>query len=108
MNLQKAAWIAAVVPMAAFSADNADKSQEEMQRALNERVMATPFNPGDIKKAQGWAEEAKKQGVIPVAQPPSYWVPGWSCANLTTYTGYLYGDYRNCIYYHHYYGRYWR
>lgn len=86
----------------------ADQAREDAQRALNATVMAAPFNPGDIRKAEAYAQQAKKEGVVPVPQPPAYWVPGWTCANLTGYAGYVYGDYRNCIYYHHYYGRYWR
>lgn len=92
----------------ARAGDDADKAREEAQRALNARVLAAPFQPGDIKKAQEWAAEAKRQNVAPVAQPPAYWVPGWTCANLIGYAGYYYGDYRNCIYYHAYHGYYWR
>jgi hypothetical protein len=88
--------------------DTKDQAQAEMQRALNQQVMAAPFNAGDVKKARAYAEESKKQGVVPVVQAPAYWVPGWSCANLTVYRYYNYGDYQNCVYYHHYYGRYWR
>jgi hypothetical protein len=91
----------------ALAQDGSD-SREDMQRALNKEVMAAPFNPGDIKRAQAYAEEAKKLNVQPVAQPPSYWVPGWTCANMISYSGYFYGDYQSCVYYHHYYGRYWR
>jgi hypothetical protein len=93
---------------ASVMADDADKAREEMQRKLNESVMSSPFNAGDIKKAQAWAEDAKKQGVAPVPQAPSYWRPGWSCSNLTAYAYYNYMDYRNCVYHHYYYGRYWR
>lgn len=84
-----------------------DKQREEVQRALNERVMASAFNPGDIKRAEAYAEQAKREGVKPVPQPPTYWAPGWTCANLTVYPAYVFTDYRNCIYYYHYYGRYW-
>ena len=84
------------------------QTREEMQRALNAQVMSTPFDPGDVKKAEAYAEEAKKQNIPPVATPPSYWVPGWNCGNLIAYAGYVYGDYRACVYYHYYYGRYWR
>ena len=91
----------------ACAADDADKAREEMQKSLNAQVMNSPFNAGDMKKAEAWAEEAKKKGVTPVPKPPAYWQPGWSCANLTTYAYYNYGDYRNCVYYHHYYRRYW-
>jgi hypothetical protein len=84
------------------------QTREEMQKALNAQVMASPFDPGDVKKAEAYAEEAKKQNIQPVATPPAYWVPGWTCGNMIGYGGYLYGDYRACVYYHHYYGRYWR
>jgi hypothetical protein len=90
------------------AAQDTQKSREDMQRDLNAAVMATPFNPGDIKKAQAYAEEAKKQNVQPVAQPPAYWVPGWTCANMIHYAAYNYADYRGCVYHYHYYGRYWR
>jgi len=82
--------------------------REDMQKALNQQVMSTPFNAGDIKKAEAYAAEAKKQGVAPMASPPTYWVPGWTCASLAGYRYYNYGDYQNCVYYHYYYGRYWR
>lgn len=85
----------------------ANPTAEEMQRKLNEEVMASPFNPGDIKKAEAYAEEAKKNGMQPVAVAPSYWQPGWTCGQVAGYRYYNYYDYRNCIYYHRYYGRYW-
>jgi hypothetical protein len=89
-------------------ADEAQTARDEMQRALNKETMATPFNAGDIKKASVYAVEAKAQNVQPVLQPPSYWIPGWTCASMTASPYYTYLGYRNCIYYHHYHGRYWR
>lgn len=106
--------MAAWVGTAALAADEGgpgvktDPARDDLQRALNQQVMATPFNPGDIKKAQGYAEQAKKEGVLPVQQAPAYWQPGWTCGSLIAYQYYHYGDYRNCIYFNHYYGRYWR
>lgn len=91
----------------ALAQDSAAKSKEEMQRALNQQVMSAPFNPGDEKKAHAYAEEAKKQNVVPQQAPPTYWQPGWTCASMATYQYYNYMHYRNCVYYHHYYGRYW-
>lgn len=84
----------------------AESAAEAMQRQLNAEVLSSPFNPGDVKKAEAYADEALKNKVQPVAAP-SYWQPGWSCSNLTYYRYYSYYDYRNCIYYHRYYGRYW-
>lgn len=78
-----------------------------MQRALNAEVASSPFNPGDIKKAQQYADEALKKGIAPITQAPVYWQPGWTCASLTHYLYYRYSDYRNCVYHHRYYGRYW-
>jgi hypothetical protein len=100
--------LAALTCLTAHATDEPDKAREEMQRALNERVMAQPFNPGDIQKAQAYAEQAKKERVKAVTVPPTYWLPGWTCANLTVYPAYAYTDYRNCVYYFHLYGRYWR
>jgi hypothetical protein len=91
----------------AHAADN-DAAREEMQRKLNAETMATPFNPGDIKKATAYAEEAKRQNVVPVSQAPSYWMQGWTCASMSGYAYYNYTAYRDCVYYHHYHGRYWR
>ena len=109
MRTPATALLAALLaPLAQAGDEAADKAREEAQRALNERVLAAPFNPGDVKKAQDWATEAKRNHVPPVAQPPAYWQPGWTCASLIGYAGYYYGDYRNCIYYHAYYGSYWR
>ena len=98
--------LAAVATLAAAD-ESADKEREDMQRRLNEEVMSSKFDPGDVNKAQAYAEEAKKQNVVPVAAPPSFWVPGWTCANFIGSPYYSYPVYRNCIYYHYYYRRYW-
>lgn len=84
-----------------------DAARAERQRALNEEVLAAAFDPGDVDKAKAYAEEAIKKKLKPVATPPPYWQPGWSCGHLTRYHYYRYSHYRNCIYYHRYYGRYW-
>lgn len=83
-------------------------AKDRLQRSLNQEVMAAPFNPGDVRKARLEAEALKQMNVVPVAHPPSYWLPGWTCANLTTYRHYAYTAYRDCIYHYHYHGRYWR
>lgn len=84
-----------------------ETDMEAMQRQLNAETMNSPFNPGDIRKAEAYAEEAMKKNVPPVATPPSYWQPGWNCGYLSRYQYYNYHDYRNCVYHHRYYGRYW-
>jgi hypothetical protein len=91
----------------ALAADPPAPSKEEMQRQLNQQVLNSPFNAGDIDKAQAYAEDAYRRRILPPPHPPAYWVPGWTCNNLTTYSYYSYGDYQNCVYYHYYYHRYW-
>lgn len=86
---------------------SADAARAEMQRSLNAEVLASAFNAGDVKKAEAYADDALKRGLQPVAQPPDYWQPGWDCAALTRYRYYVYSHYRDCIYYHRHYGRYW-
>jgi hypothetical protein len=84
-----------------------DDARLQMQRALNAEVMSAPFDPGDVDKAKAYAESALKKNVTPVAVAPRYWQPGWTCRHLTRYRYYRYRDYRNCVYHHRYYGRYW-
>ncbi len=79
----------------------------EMQKRLNAEVLSSEFDPGDLKKAEAYADDALKKNIKPVQAAPSYWQPGWTCGNLTRYRYYRYRDYRDCIYYHRYYGHYW-
>ena len=102
------ALLGAVISPARGGDGHDSKAQADLQKQLNQQVMSSPFNAGDIKKAEAYAEEAKKANVQLVPRPPAYWGPGWTCANLTSYRYYYYNDYRNCVYYHRYYGHYWR
>jgi hypothetical protein len=80
------------------------EDMEAMQKALNKQVMERPFNPGDQATIDAYLEQATKKGMPPPQmQPPPEWRPGWTCQNLT----YSYNQYRNCLHYHRYYGRYY-
>lgn len=105
-NFSLTALTAALVLSAVFPV-HAANTAAEMQRQLNKEVMSSPFDPGDVAKAEAWAKDAQKKDLQPVKVAPNYWRPGWTCANLTSYRYYRYRDYRNCIYYRRYYGRYW-
>lgn len=94
-----------VVSASAAMAD--DDARAAMQRALNAEVLAAPFDPGDVNKAKAYADAAIKKDIKPVVVAPTYWRPGWTCGHLTRYRYYRYRDYRNCVYHHRYYGRYW-
>lgn len=88
-------------------AAQADDARREMQKALNEEILSSPFDPGDVEKANAYAEQAMKKNLKPVQAAPAYWQPGWTCNNLVSYRYYRYRDYRNCVHHHRYYGRYW-
>lgn len=80
------------------------EDMEAMQKALNQKVMERPFNPGDKAALDAYLEEALKNGVLPPQlQPPRNWQPGWTCNNLMS----SYSQYRNCLHYQRYYGHYY-
>ena len=74
-----------------------------MQRALNQKVLERPFNPGDQAAVNAYLEEALKKGVIPSEVRPKNWRPGYTCDNLR----YSLYQYRDCLYYYRYHGRYY-
>lgn len=79
------------------------EDMEAMQKALNQEVLDKPFNPGDKAKVDAYLEESIKKGVKPIETKPQGWAPGWTCNNLV----YSYRAYRDCMYYHRYYGSYY-
>ena len=78
----------------------------EMQRQLNAEVMSEPFDAGDPAKIDAYIKEAMANDIKPVTRAPSYWQPGYTCNYIRQYR-YNYNNYRNCLYHHRYYGRYW-
>jgi Ni/Co efflux regulator RcnB len=98
-------FIAALCSSApALSASAQDKA--EMQRQLNAETMQKPFAVEDATKVDAYVTEAMKKNLQPRQAAPSYWQPGYTCDSYYR-NHYNYIDYRDCIYYHRYYGRYW-
>ncbi len=81
-----------------------ESERERMQRQLNEQVMAAPFSVEDQAKIDAYVKNAMEKNLKPVANPPAYWRPGYTCASIYSYGWRAYGD---CSYYHRYHGRYW-
>jgi hypothetical protein len=79
-----------------------DKELEEMQKKLNQGVMEKPFSVEDAAKIDAYIADAMKKNLKPQEKPPASWRPGYTCENLHNYY-----EYRNCLYYYRYYGRYW-
>lgn len=83
-----------------------DSDMAEMQKKLNAENMEKPFHVEDTAKIEAYIAEAKKNKTQPRANPPNYWQPGYTCNSYYRYN-YNYYDYRDCLYYYNYYGRYW-
>lgn len=86
----------------------AETQEEEMariQRQLNQEVMSQPFLAEQPEKVQAYIDQASKAGVVPPEYQGRYWRPGYTCRDLLRYN---WTEYRNCRYYYHYHGRYYR
>lgn len=85
----------------------ADQSEEEMlaeaQRQLNAQVFGTQLQP-QRSELEIYIENARNNNVQPRVDAPSYWQVGYTCAELESRS---YIDYRDCMYYYDYYGKYW-
>lgn len=78
--------------------------RSDMQKRLNEQVLDKPFSVESEANLNAYIEEATKRGTPPRSEPSKYWRRGYTCADLRRYS---WTDYRDCSYYHHYYGYYW-
>ncbi len=84
---------------------NEDEEMAAMQRQLNAEVMEKPFSAADEAKVTAYMQDAMAKDLKPeVRKAPSYWRPGYTCANIYSYG---WSAYRNCRYYRSYYGHYW-
>jgi len=80
-----------------------EEDMAAMQKAMNQKTMEKPFNPGDQAALDAYLAQALKKGILPPQQQPQNWQPGWTCNNLMN----SYYQYRNCLHYHQYYGHYY-
>lgn len=76
----------------------------EIQKQLNEQVLGKSFNVENDANLDAYIQEATKRGTPPRTEPSKYWRKGYTCADLRRYS---WTDYRDCSYYHSYYGYYW-
>ena len=97
--------LASTIFLAMHVIANQDDEISKMQKALNAQVMEKPFSVEDEAKIDAYVREAAKNNLKPeVTTAPSYWRPGYTCADIY-HRGWRH--YRNCRYYRYYYGRYW-
>lgn len=93
------------IPAPALFADSASDIAE-MQKQLNQETLDKPFAVEDAAKIDSYINDAMKKDLKPKQTAPNGWQAGNTCDAY--YTGrYNYDAYRDCQYYHRYYGRYW-
>jgi len=85
-------------------AETEEEAMAAMQSKLNAEVMEKPFSVEDEKKIDSYIKDAMSKDLKPPQKAPSYWQPGYTCADIY---GYGWSAYQNCRYYRHYYGHYW-
>ena len=83
---------------------NEEDEMAAMQRKLNAEVMEQPFLAEEPEKVNAYIKDALKKKLVPPPYSGTYWRPGYTCRNLLRYS---WKEYRNCKYYHRYYGRYY-
>ncbi len=76
----------------------------EMQKKLNAEMADLPFLAEQPEKVEAYIKDSLKNNVVPPPYRGTYWRPGYTCHNLLRYN---WREYRNCRYYHRYYGRYY-
>jgi len=86
-------------------ADKADDAERErMQSQLNKEVMEKPFFAEEPAKVDAYIKEASKNHIKPLEYTGDHWRAGYTCHDMLRYS---WVEYRDCSYYHHYYGRYY-
>jgi len=97
-----------ITTVQAVEKTEAQKQKEamaEMQRRLNAEVMEKPFSVEAEEKIDAYVKEAMAKDLQPeVKKAPQFWRPGYTCRDIYHHG---WNHYRNCRYYHRYYGRYW-
>jgi hypothetical protein len=76
----------------------------EIQKRLNDQVLDKPFSVESEASLNAYIADATKRGLPPKSEPSKYWRQGYTCNDLRRYS---WTDYRDCSYFHHYYGYYW-
>ena len=104
-NIGPLSMLLAVCLLANTAYAQTDEELAAMQRQLNAQVMEKPFSVEEEAKIDAYVKESMAKDLKPeVKKAPSYWKPGYTCADIYSYG---WRTYRNCRYYRRYYGYYW-
>ena len=77
---------------------------EKMQQQLNQEVMSKEFLAEQPEKVDAYIKESMEKDLKPPEYTGRHWRRGYTCRDLLRYDWY---EYRNCMYYYRYHGRYY-
>lgn len=86
----------------AFASEEDDMA--EMQKKLNAETFDQPFLAEEPEKVEAYINDAMKKQLKPLEYQGTHWRRGYTCHDLLRYS---WREYRDCRYYHRYYGRYY-
>jgi len=86
----------------AFASEEDDMA--EMQKKLNAETFEQPFLAEQPEKVEAYIKDAMKKNLKPLEYQGTHWRRGYTCHNLLRYS---WREYRDCRYYHRYYGHYY-
>lgn len=86
------------------SAATQEEEMKRMQEQLNSETMAQPFLAEEPEKVDAYIKEAMKKNLKPPEYKGDHWRSGYTCHELLRYS---WTEYRDCMYYYRYHGRYY-
>jgi len=89
--------------VAAHASEQEDE-MARMQKQMNQDVMSQEFLAEEPAKVDAYIKEAMEKKLKPLEYTGTHWRAGYTCHDLLRWSWY---EYRDCRYYHRYYGRYY-
>ena len=86
------------------NAGDSEDRAAELQEQLNQEVLSKPFSVEEQAKLEAYLQDALKRKIVPGEYTGTHWRRGYTCRDLRPYSYY---EYRDCMYYYRYYGRYY-
>jgi len=93
-----------VVASSSLFATEQEDEMARMQKQMNQDVMSQEFLAEEPEKVDAYIKEAMKKNLKPLEYKGTHWQRGYTCHDLLRWS---WSEYRDCRYYHHYYGRYY-
>lgn len=88
----------------AVLAETEEEELARMQKQLNTETLSQPFLAEQPDKVDAYIKNAMKKNIKPEEYRGTHWQQGYTCRDLLRYS---WVEYRNCMHYHRYHGRYY-